>query len=273
MDYSKRQEVEDNGKDILSYKKRQNSIHILTTDAILADDIYERINDDFRMDHYSIIKPQTQSVKETAQEIDNKAANTVKSRVIIIDVRKMTLPIMQPAYNKVVGYNRRDLNNLCYIILIGDGPFDLFGRGDNLDSFVEMLGKRRVDYYQTAYFFDPFIHYEDEEEDNPAEGKLVLKNTVPKRLLSYFSKQDKVTVGHIRKFFRATGVSQDVKEKRMKILQDLFEKRIAEQFPSYKEKTSELMSKAGIELATEKIHLYPFGFNELVYELMEKAGQ
>lgn len=273
MDYSNRKEVEDKGADILSYKKRKNSIHILTADAILAEDIFQRIHDDFRMDHFDLITPKKGSAKDVSIEINQTAADTIKSRILIIDVRHCTLAVMQQAYNKIVGYNRKDLNKACYTILIGDGPFDLFSRGDNLDSFIALLGKHRVDYHPAAFFFDPFIHYEDEEIDSQAALNFTLQTNVPKRLLPYFSNKDKISVENIRKFFRAAGASKEVKEKRLKILRGLFTKRIADQYPSYKEKTEALLSKDGVVLATEKLNLYPFGFEDLVYELMQKAAQ
>ncbi|MBN1796048.1 MAG: hypothetical protein JW804_05190 [Sedimentisphaerales bacterium] len=274
MVFSEKEQVEYKGPDILSYKRRKNSVHILTVDKILADDIYERIHDDFRMDHYTLIKPEKASIREASEEIEKMATDTVSSRVLVIDVRKSTLPRLQQAYNKVVGYNRKDLNKLCFIILIGDGPVGLFEQNDDLDRFVTYLSIHRVDYSQAAFFFDPFIHYESQEEGNlRVDSKLTLKDKVPQRLVPYFTNQDEISVRDVRKFFRAMGMDKEVKEKRAKILTDLYTKRIAEQFPSYKDKTEVLLSGEGLRLATEKLHIYPLFFEDWVYELVQKAAQ
>ena len=107
--------------DVLSHPRRRRSIHVLTLDPILATDVCERIHHDSRMKHYQLIRPGKTEIREAVEEIDGMARDTVSSRLLIIDVRRATLPKLQRAYNKVVGYNRRDLNKLCYVILIGDG--------------------------------------------------------------------------------------------------------------------------------------------------------
>ena len=132
--------LKDYKEDILSHPSRRNAIHILTLDSILANDVYERIHNDERMKYYQLIKPRETEIHEAVTEIDNMAVDTVFSRLLIIDVRRVTLPKLQRAYNKVVGYNRRDLNKLCHIILIGDGPWDLFHAGKTLDVLIEGLG-------------------------------------------------------------------------------------------------------------------------------------
>lgn len=128
--------LEDEQLDILSHAGRRNTIHILTLDPILATDVYERIHHDPRMKHTQLIKPRPTKIKETIEEIEGMAKDTVYSRLLIVDVRRETLPKLRRAYNTVVGYNRRDLNKLCYIILIGDGPFNLFWEDKSLDVFV-----------------------------------------------------------------------------------------------------------------------------------------
>ena len=126
------------GLDILSHPNRKNRIHILTLDNILATDVYERLDCDPRMKYFQFARPQKTKLKETVAEIDSMARDTVSSRVLIIDVRKRTLPMLQKVYNKIVGYNRRDLNKLCYTILIGDGPVNLFQAGK---SFIDLGGQ------------------------------------------------------------------------------------------------------------------------------------
>ena len=271
MDENHRQNVEDPGVDILSHSRRRNNIHILTLDRILADDIYERIRSDPRTESCTVKRP-TKGIQHGADEIEAMAPDTVLSRLLIIDVRKSTLPMLQSAYNKIVGYNRRDINRLCYVILIGDGPINLFHSGKCLDLFVPYLAKHRLDYYPAAFFFDPFLHYEpDEISRNPTNLVSLLPVRLPKRLAYYF-KEQAITVDDIRKFFRATGKPQQFKQKRHKKLTDLFKKRIEKQFSNEQCDLDALFTHDGIRLATERLHLYPIFFEDWVFELIEKAA-
>jgi len=149
--------------DILSHSKREKKIHILTLDAVLAADVYGRIHHDPRMKRYCLVRPHNTQINDTVAEIDQMARDTVSSKLLILDVRSDTLPLLQKAYNKIVGYNRRDLNRLCYTILIGDGPVNLFKAGKSLDCFVPYLAAHRVDYTPVVFFYDPFLHYEYDE--------------------------------------------------------------------------------------------------------------
>ncbi|HUT30857.1 MAG TPA: hypothetical protein VMX13_13780 [Sedimentisphaerales bacterium] len=260
--------------DILSHPMRGNRVHILTLDNILAADIYERIHYDPRMKYYELVRPQKAGVKETVIEIDGMALDTVGSKLLILDVRRDTLPMLQRSYNKVVGYNRRDLNRLCYSILIGDGPVNLFQAGKSLDVFISHLSSHRVDYHPAVFFYDPFLHYEaDEIQHRRLDDEFVLRDRLPKRLVRYFKKGEDVGVDSIRRFFRATGKPEQVVKDRLKILRDMYERRIAEQFPHHEDQLKAWLSKEGIRLATEKLHLYPLFFEDWVYDLMQKAGK
>jgi hypothetical protein len=139
--------LNDDKVDRLSHPSRKNIIHILSLDSILANDVYERIHNDKRMKFYQLIKPRKTEIRQAVEEIENMARETVLSRLLIIDVRRATLPKLQRAYNKVVGYNRRDLNKICYTILIGDGPIDLFQDGKTMDVFIPHLATHRVDFH------------------------------------------------------------------------------------------------------------------------------
>ncbi len=271
MNENIRETVEDPGVDILSHSRRRNNIHILTLDRILADDVYERIHNDPRMEGYTVKRP-TKGIQHGAEEIDAMAPDTVSSRLLIIDVRRSTLPVLQQAYNKVVGYNRRDLNKLCYIVLIGDGPINLFHSGKCLDDFVPYLAVHRIDYYPAAFFFDPFLHYEpDEIPRTPADLAALLPVKLPKRLANHF-KEQAITVADIRKYFRATGKPQKVQHNRRERLTDLYKKRIEEQFSLEQCDLDALFTHDGIQLATERLHLYPLFFEDRVFELVEEAG-
>ena len=265
--------LEDYKEDILSHPSRKNSIHILTLDSILANDVYKRIHNDERMKYYQLIKPRKTEIRETVTEIDSMATDTVLSRLLIIDVRRATLPKLQRAYNKVVGYNRRDLNKLCHIILIGDGPWDLFTAGKSLDVFVPHLATHRVDYHPAVFFYDPFLHYEHSEiERAGVDDEFVLSDKIPKRFESFFKKED-MNVDKVRHYFRAIDKPDEVCKKRQKKLRDLYKKRIAEQFPHHKDQLKAWLSRKGIRLASEKMHLYPLFFEDWVFNLMQKAMQ
>ncbi|MHC4068296.1 MAG: hypothetical protein ACYS18_11680 [Planctomycetota bacterium] len=258
--------------DILSYPKRKNIIHIISLDRILAADIYKRIDNHPKLQNYRLVLPKNNQPKEIIAEIDAMAPETVSSKLLIIDVRKDTLPWLRNQYNKIVGYNRKDFNNSCYTILIGDGPLSLFQAGKSLDVFVPHLSAHRIDYHPAVFFYDPFLHYEPDEITPAAvDNQPYLPTKIPKRLVPYFKEKNDITVKHIRRFFRATGKPEEIKKQRLQILIDLFQKRIEQQFPHHKDKSQIWLSKEGISLATEKMHLYPLFFEDWVYDLTQKA--
>jgi len=259
--------------DILSHPQRRAKIHILSLDNFLARDVYERICYDPRMKHYQLVRPLKTRIRETVLEIEGMARDTISSRLLIIDVRKATLPKLRKAYNGIVGYNRRDLNRFCYTILIGDGPVNLLQAGKSLDVFVSHLSSHRVDYHPAVFFYDPFLHYEPNEIRRIGiDDEFKLSDKLPARFAPYFTGKD-IKVDVVRRFFRATHKSKEVKKERLGILTDLYEKRIAEKFPHHKEELKTWLSKEGIRLASEKLHLYPLFFEDWVYELTQKAAQ
>ena len=263
----------DDKYDILSHRTRGSRIHVLTADSVLAGDVCERIHRDSRMKGCQLFAPRPARIREAVEEIESMAADTVFSRLLIIDVRKLTLPMLRRAYNKVVGYNRRDLNKLCYVILIGDGPGELFHQGRALDVFVTYLAALRVDFHPAAFFFDPFLHYEPDEIEHPGiEDEFVLPDKLPKRFVPYFKEED-MTVAKVRRYFRAADKDEELRKKRRRRLRSLYKKRIAEQFPDAKDQLRAWLSRKGLRLASEKMHLYPLFFEDWVYDLMQKAAQ
>ena len=254
--------------DILSHPNRQKKIHILTLDTILADDVYDRIHHDPRMKQYRLINP-----FPDVADIHKAARDTISSKVLILDVRRETLPQLQRAYTKVVGYNRRDLSRLCYMILIGDGP--AFQARKSLDCFVFYLADYRVDYSASAFFYDPLLHYEPGERVHMGiDYKFVISVGIPKGLVPYFTDNSNSTLDVVRRFFRATGESQKVKAQRSQILKNLYRKWLSKQFTGDKNQVRALFSKEGVRLASERLHLYPFFFEDWVHDLMEKpVGQ
>jgi hypothetical protein len=191
--------------------------------------------------------------------------------MLILDVRRATLHKIQPAYNKIIGYNRKDLNRFCFTVLIGDGPLNLFQPGKQPDVFVPYLVNLRRDYSSAVFFFDPFIHYEPEETDSSMDEELVLPRKPPRRLAPYFPEAN-VTVDSVRRFFRADEQNEAVKKQRLKTLAALYMRRIGEQFPEHKEQLRGLLTKNGAQLGSEKMNLYPIFFEDWVHELMQKAA-
>jgi hypothetical protein len=148
---------------------------------------------------------------------------------------------------------------------------NLFGVGKSFDVFVPYLASRRTDYNSVVFFYDPFIHYEPDEIDSSMDEYFTLPTQLPRRLAQYFPEAG-VTVEYIRRFFRADEQNDAVKKQRLKVLAALYTKRIAEQFPEHKDRTRELLSKKGLQLASERLNIYPLFFEEWVHELMQKAA-
>jgi hypothetical protein len=226
------------------------------------------------MRNYRLHRPRKTEIRDTVVEIEAMARDTVLSQLLIIDVRKETLPKLRTAYNKIIGYNRRDLNKLCFIILIGDGPWNLFWAGKTLDVFVPYLSAHRVDFHPAIFFYDPFLHYERGEIERGAlDDEFVLPDKIPTRFVPYFKKDENIRVDKIRRYFRAVDKPEEIRKKRLRRLRSLYKKRIAEQFPHRKDQSKALLSKKGIRLASEKLHLYPLFFEDWVYGLARKAKQ
>jgi hypothetical protein len=266
--------IEDTERDILSHSERADWIHILSLDPILITDVYERIHSDPRMRKYRLHRPRKTEIRDIIEEIEAMVRDTVLSRLLVIDVRKEALPKLRTAYNKVVGYNRKDLNSSCFIILIGDGPWNLFWEGKTFDVFVPYLSSHRVDFHPAAFFFDPFLHYEKGEIERGAmDDEFVLPDKIPERFVPYFKKDESMGVDKIRRYFRAIDKPPETRKKRLRRLRRLYKQRMAEQFPQDKYDLKALLSKKGLRLASEKMHLYPLFFEDWVYELTRKAKQ
>lgn len=257
--------------DVLSYQRREPRIHILTLDRVLGWDIYDRLHNDSKTRFYELVVPRQADWRLRLEEIDSIVDRTVYARMLIMDVRRATLHKLQQAYNKIIGYSRKDLNRFCFTVLIGDGPLNLFQPGKPPDVFVPYLANLRRDYNAAVFFFDPFIHYEPEETESSMDEDFMLPSKPPQRLASYFP-QAGVTVDSVRRFFRATEQNGAVKKQRLKTIAALYMKRIGEQFPEHKDLLHGLLTKNGAQLGSEKMNLYPVFFEEWVHELMQKAA-
>jgi len=264
--------LKDTGLDALSHPKRADRIHIFSLDSILTDDIYDRISCDRRLARYLVIKPREQKLKKLLKELDSMAKETVSAKIIILDVRRDTLPMLQKIYNKIVGYNRRDFNKICYTLLVGDGPTNMFQPGVSLEVFAAYLATRRVDYSPAAYFYDPFLHYDPQETETRVIGEeFVLLERLPQRFGVYFKYEQGLKVDQIRHYFRAVGKDEQVRDERKKSLRKMYIKEITREFPQHREQLKDLLSKQGLQVASERLHLYPLFFEDWIYDLTQKA--
>ena len=266
-----RYHLTDDKFDVLSHPRRRGQIHVLTIDPVLAADVCERIGSDPRLQRYPLLCPRTAGIRSALEEIERMAQETISSRLIIFDVRRVTLPRLRKHFNAIVGYNRRDFNKLCYSICIGDGPVNLFQDGHAVDLFVPYLASHRVDFHPAVFFFDPFLHYEPREMRLQAlDDEFVIPDAIPQRLVPFF-RGDATKVEPIRRFFRAVDKDDEVRHKRRRMLRHLYKKRLAEQFPGHEDQFKDLLTRRGIQWASEKMNLYPLYFEDWVYDLLRKA--
>ncbi len=262
----------DNKLDILTHPNRRDQIHVLTVDPTLGTDVRERLRADERFKNCAVIRPDATSVRGALEQVEQMAKDTTASRVIIFDVRRVTLPRLRRPFNAIVGYNRRDFNKLCYSICIGDGPVTLFQNGHSMDVFVPYLGSHRVDYYPAVFFFDPFLQYEPNElETRGIDEDFLIPDAVPRRLVQYLRKKENLRLDKLRRFFRATGKDEEVRNQRHRMLRRLYKRQLTAQFPDCTEEVKLLLSHKGVRLATEKMNLYPLFFEDWVYKLLRRA--
>jgi hypothetical protein len=265
---------------MLNYKDRKKRIHIITLDSVLAEDVYERLKTSGRIPRVELILPTDITKSEiTVDDIDNLALDTMKSQLLIIDLRSHTLPRLQQAYNKIVGYNRADFNLYCYTAVICDGPAKLFEEGGDIDDFTPHLAKFRIDYSPAVFFYDPLLHYSHKEKlamGIDRDNSIPL--TIPGRLEKGFeSEGEHVTVQDVRRYFRADGAPNDKKRakkrRRLGRLAKLYRKKIAREFPQVADKFAKCLEKGGYSFIGEALPLntYPFYFEEWIANLLEKA--
>lgn len=262
---------------MLHYTDRKDRIHVLTMDRILAEDVCERIGDDRRMADVELCVPGDDVSEISVADVHEAARDTIASRVLILDVRLLTLPLLQEAYNRVSGFNRGDLNQLCYTLVIGDGPRKLFHPGTSVEVFASHLAKFRKDYGPACFFYDPFLHYTDDERRRFALGEAnKLPEETPKRLISGF-KDGEPLVSEVRRYFRAASAlpakKDHVKARRQTKLVKIFKRRIAESFPADKQTLAAWLSTDGYSISGEplSLHVYPLYFEDWVWNLLEKA--
>jgi len=257
---------------LLEHRGRKNRLHVLTLDSVLVEDICARLADDPRTQDIERIAPRGNKIQ--VADLEALAENTITSRILIMDVRSLTLPRLMHVYNRIIGYNRRDLNRRCRTVLIGDGPPALFGTQNSFDVMAEQLARFRVDYHASIFFFDPFGHYPQEERVRlQLDGRHDMPEGIPKRLVKWF-KQDNLGVAEVRRYFRACASPpaqrQTVKSDRIEKLRLILENRIAEIAPGQEQRLVPILSRLGLKVAGETlpVHLYPLFFEDLIASFM-----
>ncbi len=265
---------------MVRHPNRAERIHLLTVDPVLAADVADRLAFDPRTRDWPLVRPAARSIKKGVAELQALARQTTRSRLLIFDVRSLTLPRLHEPYNKVVGYNREDFNELCFVMLIGDGPLNLFQGGKSPEVFLPHLASHRIDYSPTVYFYDPFLHYTPDEKRLAGIGQGgELPTVVPQRLQRAFKGAGEATVDQVRKYFRAAGLAGAARRQALRRRQDKLarfcRKRIAEEFPRHAEQLTAWLRREGYALSDETLplHLYPLHFEDWAAELMARAGR
>ncbi len=260
---------------LLSHADRKNRVHVLTLDAALAEDVRERLANDPQTRYVECVAPGGETI--SVADVEALAAGTVQSRVLVLDVRSFTLPRLMHAYNRVVGYNRRDLNERCFTVLIGDGPPSLFSSENNFDVMAGPLAQLRIDYHPALFFFDPFGHFPQEERAGlRIDAEACPRADIPRRLAKWFRERD-LRVGDVRRYFRAHGAPPAQRAmkraQRMDVLQKILMQRILEMAPDQAQQLLPLLSRGGLKVRAESlaINVYPLFFEDWVAELLGRC--
>jgi len=269
--------IDEDKTSMLHYTDRKDKVYILSLDDILAVDICKRLSGRKKMRGVEFVVAGDEEGKFSVEALDRLAQDTLTGRLLIMDVRSQTLSRLQQVYNKVIGYNRADLNHYCHTICIGDGPVNLFEQGNSLEAFGPHLAKMRLDFNAALYFFDPLLHYDhDEKRHLGIDRQNLLLETIPQRLEKTFAGKS-VTVRRIRPYFRAdkaTGKKKRLKkQKRRKELAGLFTKMATEAFGEGSDEFTKCLSSQGYAAEGEalKLNVYPFYFEKLACKLLGKA--
>ncbi len=262
---------------MLHYKNRNNSIHILTIDSTLVEDIYERLRDYPGMESVGLIKPGNGHSTITPEDILKSSQDTMTSRVLIFDVRSQTKPILQRAYSDIVRFNRPDFNQYCYSVLIGDGPLNPPDNEKGLYAIGKYLSDARGDYNPAVYFVNLFLYYSFEElQEIATYHNNALPEEIP-HILGKFFKENKIHTSQAYKYFRAANTEdssrRQKKKERQSLLKALFFKMLSIEYPENKKILFNSFSKEGSSLPGEalKFNIYPFFFEEWVLDLLRKA--
>ncbi len=262
---------------MLNHKDRNDQIHIISMDPLLVEDIYERLREFPGLEEVRLVKPGGNGSAIPADDILDMARDTLASRVLIIDIRSQTRSRLQRAYSDISRFNRPDFNNYCYSVLVGDGPVNAFQPDKGINAFPAYLADLRIDFSPAVFFGDPFLYYSFEEMQQLA----VYEHTpFPERISQHFDKyfkEDRPSVGLVRRFFRAADKQGDEKikarDERLKTLKKLCMRMFQEGFPEDYEQMLEAISREGLAFPGEilRCNVYPFYFEEWVLDVFRKA--
>lgn len=266
---------------MLHYRDRQPKIHIITMDPVLADDVYERLNEYPGMESVELVRPGDDKSPITPQDIKEQARDTLTSRVLIMDVRRQTKARLQRPYSDIVRFNRPDFNRHCYSVLLGDGPVSLLTPGKGEEALYVFLSDMRVDYSPAVFFSSPFFYHSYKEIQEMAQDMAIrhedlLLDEIPEHMQKYF-KGHRLTGRQICDYFRAADVPDSKREEkrieRQEKLRRLHIQIAKDDFPTDRGRMIKAMSKEGCGIPGEslKVNIYPFFFEEWVLDLMRKA--
>ncbi|MCE5341549.1 MAG: hypothetical protein LLF92_10575 [Planctomycetaceae bacterium] len=257
---------------MLHYTERKNKIHIITLDSVLADDIYQRITEYSAIKNVELILPAGGKETITPTDILKSARDTTDSRLLIIDVRTQTKPKLQQAYSDIVRFNRPDLNNYCYTVLIGDGPASFLLESKGINAFQSYLADLRRDYSPAVFFGNPFLYYTHKELlDLAMYHDNALPDKIPQRLEKFF--KPGIPVKTVYEFFRAAGETPEKKKKRLSKLKEIYLKIVTQDFPNDVGRLETALKKHGCDFPGEtlKLNTYPFYFEQWIADLLLKA--
>ncbi len=253
---------------MLHNRHRKRRIHILTLDHVLARDVCRRISDCTQAKYADIVLPNDGKKGITVEHIESMVKDTVGSQMLVFDVRSYTLPRLLEAYNKIVGYNRADFSLYCNTILIGDGPLNISKNPHGLKVFQRQLARLRNDYNAGAFFYDPLMEYSYSEKIEIAtEHNVHLPAGIPRHLADCF-KGEVMTVEKIREFLNAFYDEPELRAQkklnRLKILRDIYYKKITERYNANPNDVAQSLTTDGFAIPGEilSLNIYPFSFEQ-----------
>lgn len=254
---------------MLHYEERKNRIHIITLDNVLAHDISERLKENPAANAAQIMLPAL-GRPYTTDDILKLARDTTDSRILIIDVRSQTRPMLQRAHSDIVRFNRPDLNKYCYTVLIGDGPAESLIHQKGAMAFQNYLSELRVDYTPAVFFINPFICYSKQELWELAMYKAnALPEKLPQRLEKYFLPG--IEIKKVYEFFK--GSDPKKRKKRLEKLKSIYSEILEQNFPNDKDFLANGFTKQGCSFPGEslKLNVYPFYFEEWIADLLDSV--
>jgi hypothetical protein len=249
----------------------------MTLDPVLLEDIIERLRCCRGFEHINLVRPAAPGRPIGPEDILKIGRDTTASRIIILDIRRNTRARLQRAYSDIVRFNRPDLNQYCYTVLVGDGPVNFLQPDRGIKTMAPFLAELRIDYSAAAFFGDPFLYYTMEEMQDMA---IHHQGALPDKLSGHFTpyfKGDLPAVAQVRKYFRAADKQghelAKKKKERHTVLKNLVTKIILDQFPNGGPNLEKALSKEGLDFPGEmtRCYIYPFHFTQKVLELLTKA--